>query len=170
MNMVVVDTNVLLVAAGLAAQSGPTCRVECGQQLRSLMTSGMLCLDGEFEILGEYCRYFGRLKGEQGPAHLFLKWAMTNQHNPKRVARVSIQRKPYDSYDFHGLPDGNPFDPSDRKFIAVAVTHARRPPVLQAADSKWLGWKEMLSDIGVQVHYLCKRELAATFERKRRRT
>jgi hypothetical protein len=52
-------------------------------------------------------------------------------------------------------PQGVHYDPSDRKFLAVAAAHKERPPILQALDSKWWGWQAALATIGVKIHFLC---------------
>jgi hypothetical protein len=52
-------------------------------------------------------------------------------------------------------PDLAQFDPSDRKFVAVAAAHPERPPILQAADSKWLAWEKPLRRHDITVEFLC---------------
>jgi hypothetical protein len=165
----VIDTNVLLAAGGLATHISVGCRAKCGNRLREATASWHIYIDEGYEILGEYQRYFSALKGEPTPASLFLKWLMTHQYHPERVTRVPIQRKATDKYDFDGLPDGNQFDRNDRKFLAVAVGHGNSPSVLQATDSKWVGWKESLAEIGVHVEFVCDAELRATHVKKSRK-
>jgi hypothetical protein len=58
------------------------------------------------------------------------------------------------------------FDNSDRKFIAVANAHPDKPPVLQATDSKWWGWKEALNDVGIIAHFLCPDYVQKKYEKK----
>lgn len=65
--------------------------------------------------------------------------------------------------DHEGLKD---FDISDRKFVAVANAHESKPPILQATDSKWWGWKAHLAQCGITVQFLCPEEIAETYERK----
>ena len=49
------------------------------------------------------------------------------------------------------------FDIDDRKFVAVANAHSdtHKPPIFQATDSKWWGWKDALSKVGITVCFLC---------------
>ena len=47
------------------------------------------------------------------------------------------------------------FDKSDQKFIAVAHAHPDKPVILQSSDSKWWGWKDALSEVGIDVQFLC---------------
>lgn len=165
----VIDTNVLLTAGGLATHASQCCRAECGSRLREATTSWHIYIDQGYEILGEYQRYFSALKGQPTPATLFLKWLMTHQYHAERVTRVPIQRKATDKYDFDGLPDGNQFDLNDRKFLAVAVGHTKSPVVLQATDSKWVGWKKSLAEIGVNVEFVCDADIRATHVKKSRK-
>jgi hypothetical protein len=75
-----------------------------------------------------------------------MKWVHDNRWGLPDTDRVTITKngESYDQFpDHNGLND---FDNSDRKFIAVANTHPAKPPVLQATDSKWWGWKDALKD------------------------
>jgi len=58
------------------------------------------------------------------------------------------------------------FDPSDRKFIAVANAHTEKPPILECADSKWLGWEKKLGAHGIRIEVLCRDELEVIRKRK----
>ncbi|MCP4749267.1 MAG: hypothetical protein GY866_00095, partial [Proteobacteria bacterium] len=59
----------------------------------------------------------------------------------------------YDEFPEHdGLKN---FDISDRKFVAVANAHPDKPPILEATDSNWWGWKDSLAEIGITVTFLC---------------
>lgn len=58
-------------------------------------------------------------------------------------------------------PAGVRYDPSDRKFLAVAAAHPDRPPVLQALDSKWWGWRAALAPSDVTIHFVCLADIAA---------
>lgn len=71
-----------------------------------------------------------------------------------------------DSLQFPDHEDLAALDPSDRKFVSVANAHANNPPILQATDSKWWGWKEALSACGITVEFLCPKEIQETYERK----
>ncbi|MGA6926761.1 MAG: hypothetical protein WBY88_13820 [Desulfosarcina sp.] len=85
----------------------------------------------------------------------FMKWVHDNRWKFPETDRVPITKngKSYDQFPDHdGLSD---FDNSDRKFVAVANAHHAKPPILQATDSKWWGWKDALDEVGVSVHFLC---------------
>jgi hypothetical protein len=65
--------------------------------------------------------------------------------------------------------DLDKFDPADKKFVALANAHPRKPPILQATDSKWWGWKDALSACGITVEFLCPDEVREIYERKFRK-
>lgn len=86
---------------------------------------------------------------------MFIKWVHDNQWNPQKIERIAITRNG-DSYDeFPSHENLKTFDLSDRKFVAVANAHPARPPILQATDSKWWGWKGALQEAGITVQFLC---------------
>ena len=60
---------------------------------------------------------------------------------------------------FPNDPALNDFDPDDRKFIAVARAHPENPPILQAVDSKWWGFKDALHRNGVTVEFICEDDI-----------
>ena len=57
------------------------------------------------------------------------------------------------------MPELADFDLSDRKFVAVALTHATNPPVVNATDSEWHHHREAPLRYGVQVESICPAEM-----------
>lgn len=167
MTTVVIDTNVLLVAdrrhdgisaAGIAA---------CIKRLVEVKTTGRVALDTRRLILKEYLRNFQDTR-QPGVGAEFLKWLLQNKGNRERVDEVQIDET--DEGMFIQFPSAElqaRFDRSDMKFVAVAAAHPARPPILQAADGKWVGWWEELRDCGIQVEFLCPADIigfyASTF-------
>lgn len=47
------------------------------------------------------------------------------------------------------------FDPSDRKFVAVALAHPHRPAIANAVDSDWRNYESVLAEHGIKVEFLC---------------
>ena len=47
-------------------------------------------------------------------------------------------------------------------------THPDRAalPILEASDSKWLGWEEPLAKAGIRVDFVCREELVIIDEKK----
>jgi hypothetical protein len=166
--MVVVDTNVPIAASGRSEQASPECVLACQRAiLNVLQDRTRLALDESGRIIQEYRQNLSP-SGQPGLGDQFLKWVYTNWANPERCELVPItatdEAKAFE--EFPGGPGLDEFDPSDRKFVAVANAHAEKPPILQALDSKWWGWKEALSAAGITVEFLCPSEVKATYERK----
>lgn len=63
-------------------------------------------------------------------------WALRNRNNPRHCVQVTLDRTEYGSFSrFPTAPELADFDPSDRKFVAAALTHGANPPVVNATDS-----------------------------------
>jgi hypothetical protein len=164
----VVDTNVIMAASGKSSCS-PLCARVCLDAIKKI-TSGStrLVIDNRWRIIREYQANLNN-RGQPGIGQAFLKWVLTNQQNHELCISVAITPKQSQSEDFEEFPshpDLASFDPSDRKFVAVAATHRSRPRIAQATDSKWWGWKDALRESGIKVHFLCERELRETYEGK----
>jgi len=134
------------------------------------MKSGCLVLDDGWRIIREYRDNLSPT-GQPTVGDRFLLWVLRNQANPKRCVQVTINPKtdkPNDNdfKEFPNHPGLEGFDIADRKFVAVAVAHAGRPPILQAFDSKWWGWRNDLAECGIVVHFLCPEEIADKHARK----
>jgi len=161
-----VDTNVPL-AANLQADVSGECLLECVRYLKEIMENGCLALDDQWRILGEYMHKLNSC-GQPGIGDAFLKWVLTNQANPERCTLVAITPKPDDELDFIEFPNHPKlqyFDRSDRKFVAVSA-HPEHPPILQATDSKWWGWKNALAECGIEVIFLCPDDITEKYAKK----
>jgi hypothetical protein len=153
----VVDTNVATTANGANAGAPPGCVAASAKALQAVMTNGQLFVDDAGRIVAEY-RQNLRAAGQPGPGDVFFKWLLTHEWGGQRVTQVTITPTSGDSDDFEELPRppaGVRYDPSDRKFLAVAAAHAEHPPILQAFDSKWWGWQTALAQADVTIHFLC---------------
>ena len=51
------------------------------------------------------------------------------------------------------------FDPDDRKFIAVALAHSEKPPILQAVDSAWWNYRDALRQNGITIDFICEDDI-----------
>lgn len=161
----VVDTNVLLVANGQADVS-PDCVIACVKRLQTLEKKGVVVIDDGYRILGEYRRKTS-LSPPKGVGDLFLKWLMRNATNTRHVEQVSLTEIAADCFDEFPVPAlAAAFDPPDRKFAAVANAHPKKPPVWQAADSKWLAWWQDLRAQGVRVEFLCPSDVMRVYRKK----
>lgn len=165
-----VDTNVPKTA-NLAIQPDPDsdvpdiCVRACIEAVRHVIKNRGLVIDAGDEIFDEY-RHQLSMKGQPGMGDLFMKWVHDNRWGLPEVDRVTITKNgdSYDQFPSHkGLES---FDRSDRKFVAVANGHSKKPPILQATDSKWWGWKESLAKVGITVFFLCPEYAEAKYAEK----
>ena len=164
--VVVVDTNVLLVADGRHAEASEECLLACVQRLQSLMAAATIVIDDGYRVLGEYQRKIDPNRGK-GAGVVFLKWLMQNSANTHRVAQVSLTEAAPDRFaEFPVAELEAEFDAADRKFPAVANAHPAKPPILQAADSKWLRWWPELAAAGIGVEFICPDDIGRFFESK----
>ncbi len=156
----VIDTNVPATAnLALDLQSIEddklACVLACVQAIEGVVKDRGLVMDAGDEIFDEYRKNL-RMAGQPGVGDRFMRWVHDHRWGFPEEDRVGIS-KSGDSYkefpDHFGLTD---FDPSDRKFVAVANTHPAKPPILQATDSKWWGWKDALAEVGITVTFVCE--------------
>ncbi len=164
MTPIVVDTNVPVVANG--RDHPPGCVQACVERLVGIRDRGTLVLDAGWEIIREYRSHL-RSEGQPGVGDAFLKWVLTNWANPARCAMVNLRPHAHRCYEeFPGDPRLAAFDRADRKFVAVARAHQDKPPILQALDSEWWGYRQALLDNGVTVEFLCPTEIRALHAKK----
>jgi hypothetical protein len=158
---VIVDTNVPVVAnQRLSPQASLECVATCVRAIRAIQTEYILVIDDAWHILREY-RNNLRSSGQPGVGDAFLKWVLTNQANPHRCEQVHItlSANRQDDNDFDEFPDDpnlSTFDRSDRKFVAVAIAHPQKPPILNATDTTdWWTHVNALARYGLQIDFLC---------------
>ena len=158
MNAYVVDTNVVVVASCRAPQAGPACVLACINALEQITQDGLIVLDDQYRILTEYTNNLSP-SGQPGVGDAFFKWVLRNQANIERCERVTIHPRGNsgeDYVEFPSTPSLCKFDPSDRKFVAVAIGSTNDPEVLNAVDPDWWEHRVELKRCGVRVKFLCQ--------------
>ncbi len=159
--MVVVDTNVAVVANALSEQASEDCVETCAERLEEIMRDAVkLVLDDNWQILGEYAQNLHFTGNDVGDR--FLQWVLRNWRNPQRCDLIHITPIDGSENAFEEFPDDpalDGFDPDDRKFIAVAVAHSERPPILQAVDSGWWDFRDAFRRNGVTVEFICEDDI-----------
>ena len=156
---VIVDTNVVVVANGRSEQASANCVDTCGERLEGIMHGEeKLVLDNRWIILREYMQNLRSNGADVGDR--FLGWILANRD--VQCDLVSIT--PIDGLEnaFKEFPDDpalNNFDPDDRKFIAVAIAHSERPPILQAVDRQWWDFRDVFRQNGVTVEFICETDI-----------
>lgn len=160
----VIDTNVPIVANGATLTPGarsPTaaCRESAVRFLLHVVTKDVVLIDHAGSILAEYRRYLSP-RGQPGVGDRFYQTVL--QSSPLRVRRVDLPRR--DDGEFASLPEpliAADFDPSDRKFAALA--HQETAPVANATDSDWIIHSATLAATGVDVRNICGCDRAIWF-------
>lgn len=166
MTLVVVDTNVILVANNTHPDVSPECVLECVRRLEQLKKSGSIAIDDAYRILGEYQHKTSPRKGK-GVGDVFIKWVLTKLGDSQRVQQVALTELAEDQFAEFPAPElESAFDRPDRKFAAVANAHPSKPPIWQAADCKWLDWWPELQAKGVEVSFLCSDDVCRFYEKK----
>lgn len=161
--LVVVDTNVAVVANGKSEQASSACVSKCLLQLKRITDEkDRIVVDDQWFIIREYMDNL-HSSGEPGIGDEFLKWVLTNQTNPKLCSQVHLTPINGSNEDFEEFPndaDLQHFDRSDRKFVVVALAHRKHPTVLQAVDSDWWQAREALKRVGVRIKFLCPGDIS----------
>lgn len=156
MSRCVVDTNVPIVANGRpnpddARPPSIDCRIAAVTFLKKLLVSGVVLLDLEKQIEEEYRRHL-RPSGQPGVGDRFYQVVLHS--SPVPVERITLPRRADGEYaDLPQALIDNGFDPSDRKFAALA--RRENVPVFNATDSDWLDHAKTLTAEGIQVKHLC---------------
>ena len=175
MDTVVVDTNVILAAKGMSEQAWPECIMACQERLDQIIEgSEKVVVDDNWAILGEYINYLeddDSTTSERIGEH-FLDWFIHNHENAEQCVKVKIMPT-QDGQGFEEFPNDpalSDFDPDDQKFIAVAVAYEnvyeQKSPILQAVDSQWYGFREILVENGLVVEFICEENIRYLYERR----
>jgi hypothetical protein len=156
MSRCVVDTNVAIVANGRPdpadlRQPSISCRTASVTFLLDLVRNGTVLLDEDGAIQAEYRRHLNP-SGAPGVGDLFYQEVLHS--SPKLVERVGLPKRPDGEYEDlpQSLIDAG-FDPSDRKFAALARKEGVQ--VHNATDTDWLEHSNTLETAGIQVDNLC---------------
>ncbi len=147
----VADTNVLIAANGRDTHADDRCQLNCIIAIDQIRADGIAALDDGGLIMGEYETYCNH-SGRPGVGDVFFKYLFDNQYAQSRVTLVAISPIDDPGRGFDELPE-NSFDPSDRKFLAVAV--AGPATVINATDSDWSEQADLMGQLGVIVEQMC---------------
>ncbi|ATD72665.1 MULTISPECIES: hypothetical protein [Gordonia] len=160
----VIDTNVPLVVK--FPDDRPIALVEaCEEILEEIIENGLPVVTDELgEIIEEYFHQLSR-GGQPTLGDAFAKYVYDNRHSWDEAVRPDIEPDTTtpNSYAVLGGDDAE-IDPSDRKLVAAAKVAG--VPVLQATDTKWLNWGEVLSRHGVRVEYVHEPSIRAAYRAK----
>ena len=159
MSRVVIDTNVLCVANGQSPQATAACKLRVIERLAAVRKQDQVCLDSAGFIVNEYLQQRFSFSGQPGVGDAFFKWLYDNQGKLKHCLKVTVSARNAEGTEFDEFPNDPQlakFDPSDRKFVAVVRAAGKRSPtVLNAVDSDWWHFRQVLQQCGVRVEFLC---------------
>ena len=157
---IVVDTNVAVVAnydqtSPPSSRGGRTptisCQLKATQALLEAIEKHCILLDIEGAIQDEYRRQLNP-RGQPGVGNRFYLEVINSA--PGRIERVELPRRSGGEYE--SLPQSLihcGFDPSDRKFVALAKQE--NAVVLNAVDSDWVEKASILEMENISVNNLC---------------
>lgn len=169
----VVDTNVPIVANLLQKPDDSNCIdskciLECIKYIKHVTTTQALVIDEGNCIFNEYMKHL--TIGEPGVGNTFMKWVMNSRHCLPANQNVRITEIAQNEFEeFPKDPRLADFDPSDKKFVAVAIACSENPSILQATDCKWIKWAPSLKEKGIEVKFLCPDYVKANYEKKSKR-
>jgi hypothetical protein len=90
-----------------------------------------------------------------GLAEQWLNQLVTKPRDVRLVElTITIDRDGNAEVPFAGL------DPSDRKFVAVALAHKPTPPIINATDTDWVKVRQELESAGIILRELCPAYIA----------
>jgi hypothetical protein len=129
------------------------------QFLLTLANDGRLVLDQAGEMQAEYRRHLNPA-GQPGVGDRFFQIVLHSA--PNLVERVHLPRR--EDGEYTALPQpliDTGFDPSDRKFAALARQEGI--PVYNSTDSDWIEAATILAAEGIDVRHLCGHETTDWF-------
>lgn len=150
--MKVIETNVAISANGKNTHASLECQLACVTFLSKVVArKEPIAIDELGLILEEYAKYLN-YSGQPEVGDEFFKYLNDHQYYSDQVLRVQITPNNEPERGFDELPI-NSMDPSDRKFLVVALVSKGR--VVNALDSDWHENIEAINEMGVQVAQLC---------------
>lgn len=157
----VIDENVPIVAneaslpkeKRIAQQADDACILASIEKLEKIVAKGVIVLDEGGEVISCYRKKL-KAKGMPGTGDAFLKHLSLHQYDNSKVRLVHIEKHPTRGYEeFPAAPSLEGFDPSDRKFVALALSS--EAVIVNAVDSDYSEHRVELKKIGVQVDEIC---------------
>jgi hypothetical protein len=161
------DTNVPILANGTEDVLLTTVADKCIDVVMDIVRRGGLVLDDYDRIFDEYRNNLS-LAGQPGVGDLFMKWVHENRWNEAMCRLVPVTCTDETNQTFAEFPASDAlknFDVNDRKFVAVANAHPEKPPIIEAVDYKWWGWKDALGESGVLVLFVDDDTAKAGYEK-----
>jgi hypothetical protein len=128
-----------------------SCRIAAVRFLEAVLRSGTVLIDLAGEIQAEYRTYLNA-KGQPGVGDRFYQEVINSA--PNKIERIDLVKDANGEYiDLPRQLILAKFDPSDRKFAALAKRG--KAQVANATDSDWLIHLLILKQNGIVVNFIC---------------
>ena len=150
----VIDTNVAVAANGRDTHANLACQLACVRFLQAVASersSHQIVVDQHGLILGEYKSHL-YFKGQPGVGDMFFKYLHDHWYGDVKVRIVAITPVDDDTRGFDELP-ANQLDPSDRKFVATALSAGAE--IVNSLDTDWHRQRMFVAGLNVVVRQLC---------------
>jgi hypothetical protein len=160
----IIDTNVIFVAEGKHNVSFE-CFKNCIEIIKGIKNGQFrISLDNRGFILREYIINF---QNTQGIGMELVIWLFRHQHQHSYCLLVDPQPQDGTGENFALFPQDPllaSFDRADRKFVATAIAaqHAlegQPVPIVNATDSDWCNYLEVLQQNGVHLYFICPEQM-----------
>ena len=169
MNKIILDTNV----PAKAAVSPATCPPEelkmqkaCMEYIGELVKSKekKLVLDLDHEIWKEY---HNNVCNSSNIGKIFFRWLYEYYATISPEDHIKLNKGSDGKYvDYPYDVETQGFDESDKKFVALANAHQEKPPIIEAADGKWLGYEQSFAKYGIHIEFLDREYAKKMYEQK----
>lgn len=166
---IIMDTNVAAKAATPQEECKPeewNMQEQCIEFIREFTKNidSQLVLDFDYEIIKEYRN---RIPDNTPIGKIFWRWFNSYIGKIPFENMAKLEKDADGNYIMFPLEKRTEeFDKSDRKFVALARTHNEHPPIIEAADGKWLGFKDVFSEYGVHIEFLDNAYAEMMYDRK----
>lgn len=169
MSRIILDTNVP-AKASVSPNSCPVEELEmqkaCMEYIRALTMDKekKLVLDLGYEIWKEYNNNVCR---NSNMGKLFFRWFYDYCKTILPQDHIKLDKDENGQYvDYPYDEATKEFDESDKKFVALANAHSEKPPIIEAADGKWLGYEEAFAKYGIHIEFLDRDYAQRMYEQK----
>jgi len=152
----IIDTNVLIVANQNSPQASYQCILNCIELLEKIRDE-RISIDNRNLIFNEYKKYCD-FSGQPNVGDSFFKWLHDNQANTNVCEVVEITDSGDEQIKFNEIPFNDEligFDPSDQKFLAVALASRFSSTIHNATDSDWAENRDAIASLEVRVNEIC---------------
>jgi len=169
MSKIILDTNVP-VKASVSPATCPPDELEmqraCMEYIGELVQNQnkKLVLDLDYEILKEYRN---NVYKNSSMGKIFFTWLNNYLGTILPEDCLKLEKNADGQYKDYPYDEATKdFDESDKKFVALANAHADKPPIIEAADGKWLGYEAAFAKYGIHIEFLDRNYAQRMYEQK----